>query len=65
MLTPLINDSGYLLSGDCPKYDWILLDYLFAYIHERLSKYIDFTIFIDTPLDIAMSRRILRDVEYY
>ena len=26
-----------------------------------MGKHIDFTVFIDTPLDIAMSRRILRD----
>lgn len=61
VLTPLINDLVYLLSQGYREYDWILLDYPFAYIHEGVSKYIDLTIFIDTPLDIAMSRRILRD----
>lgn len=38
-------------------------DYPFAYCHEALRKYIDCAIFIDTPLDIAMARRVLRDME--
>lgn len=36
------------------------MDYPFARLHDKL-KNIDLTIFIDTPLDIAMARRILRD----
>ena len=28
-----------------------------------MSKYIDCAIFIDTPLDIAMARRVLRDMK--
>lgn len=60
-LTPLIKDIEALMrdSGDCPGY--ILLDYPFAYLHSALSKYIDFAVYIDTPLDIAMARRIERD----
>lgn len=42
-------------------YDYILLDYPFAKMHSGMQEYIDYTIFIDTPLDIAMARRILRD----
>lgn len=60
-LTPLINDLCSLLSNSVLSLDYILLDYPFAYKHSEMSKYIDFTIFIDTPLDIAMARRILRD----
>lgn len=61
VLTPLIKDLNYLLSEDSNLYDWILLDYPFASIHKGVREYIDLTIFIDTPLDIAMARRILRD----
>ena len=37
-------------------------DYPFAYCHEQIRKYIDVAFFIDTPLDIALARRILRDM---
>lgn len=40
---------------------YVLLDYPFAYKNDKVTPYIDFAIFIDTPLDIAMARRILRD----
>jgi uridine kinase len=60
-LAPLINDLRFLLSDHNPSPDYILLDYPFAYSHNEMSKFINFTIFIDTPLDIAMARRILRD----
>lgn len=43
--------------------DYLLLDYPFAYRHDLISKYIDYAIFIDTPLDIAMARRVLRDMK--
>ena len=59
-LSPLITDICEIKNnGDC---DYLLLDYPFAYCHKELSKYIDCAIFIDTPLDIAMARRILRDM---
>ena len=41
----------------------MLLDYPFAYCHKELSKYIDCAIFVDTPLDIALARRVLRDMK--
>ncbi|NMF07778.1 hypothetical protein ACUH7Y_16555 [Clostridium beijerinckii] len=41
---------------------YILLDYPFAYKNDLIKPFIDCTIFIDTPLDIAMSRRVLRDM---
>ncbi|SDM77016.1 hypothetical protein SAMN04487897_1011, partial [Paenibacillus sp. yr247] len=40
---------------------YIVLDYPFAYLHNEMREYIDMTIYIDTPLDIAMARRILRN----
>ncbi len=64
-LTPLINDLNSLLSNSIESLDYIILDYPFAYKHNKMSKYIDLTIFIDTPLDIAMARRILRDFKEF
>lgn len=57
-LEPLISDLRNLISSEGTEF--ILLDYPFARLHDKL-KNIDLTIFIDTPLDIAMARRILRD----
>lgn len=45
--------------GTC---DYLILDYPFAYCNAQISKYIDMAIFIDTPLDIALARRLLRDM---
>ncbi|OPH55977.1 hypothetical protein BC351_29215 [Paenibacillus ferrarius] len=58
-LAPLIKDIQVHLNNKSLKY--ILLDYPFAYLNNAISGYIDLTVFIDTPLDIAMARRILRD----
>ncbi|RCW46360.1 hypothetical protein [Paenibacillus prosopidis] len=57
-LEPLISDLRNLISSE--DIEFIILDYPFARLHDKL-KNIDLTIFIDTPLDIAMARRILRD----
>ena len=59
-LSPLIKDILAIReNSDC---EYLLLDYPFAYCHKELSEYIDCAVFIDTPLDIAMARRILRDM---
>jgi len=39
------------------------LDFPFSYKHSRISAYINFSVFIDTPLDIALARRIIRDFQ--
>ncbi|UCZ53470.1 hypothetical protein LGQ02_01320 [Bacillus shivajii] len=57
-LTPLTRDIKELLNEPL---DYILIDFPFAYKHSETSKLIDLTIFIDTPLDIAMARRVIRD----
>lgn len=44
------------------KYEYLILDYPFAYCHEQVKKYINTAIFIDTPLDVALARRVLRDL---
>lgn len=57
----LVNDIKELLSQ--PNLDYVLLDYPFAYKNDKVASYLDYTIFTETPLDIAMARRILRDRE--
>ncbi len=56
----LANDINFLLSR--ANISYILLDYPFAYKNDKLAHYIDYAVFIDTPLDIAMARRIKRDL---
>ncbi|MDN7243551.1 hypothetical protein QWY14_17310 [Planococcus sp. N028] len=57
-LTPLKRDIEEMLPQPL---DYIFLDYPFAYQHSQISKFIDVTVFIDTPLDIALARRMIRD----
>lgn len=59
-LTPLFKAfSAFCLESP----DFIVLDYPFLYGHAQMSEYIDLAVFIDTPLDIAMARRIIRNSE--
>lgn len=58
-LLPLINDIQELLNDRSLNY--IVLDYPFAYLNDEMRDYIDMAIYIDTPLDIAMARRLLRN----
>lgn len=59
-LSPLEEDILRIRDqGSC---EFLLLDYPFAYLNGRVAPYIDRAIFIDTPLDVAMARRILRDM---
>ena len=60
-LSPLKADIERLIQHD--EYDYLLLDYPFAYQHRMIEDYLDCCIFIDTPLDIALARRILRDMK--
>ncbi len=41
--------------------EYIFLDFPFSYKHTQVSKLIDFSVFIDTTLDIALARRVMRD----
>lgn len=47
-------------SGTC---EYLILDYPFAYRHKQIAPYIDKAFFIDTPLDVALARRVLRDLD--
>lgn len=57
-LLPLIRDIKKLL---IEPLDYIIMDFPFAYLHSKTSEFIDYSVFIDTPFDIAMARRIIRD----
>ena len=55
---PLTNDIKRMLKD---SFDYIVVDYPFGYRNLSVGKYIDFAVFVDTPLDIALARRIIRD----
>ena len=40
----------------------IILDYPFGYKQKQIGGYINLSVYIDTPLDIALARRIIRDI---
>ena len=60
-LTPLKEDIEKVIRSG--EFDYLILDYPFAYKNKMIKDYIDCAIFIDTPLDIAMARRVLRDMK--
>ncbi|SEK42683.1 hypothetical protein [Ruminococcus albus] len=60
-LSPLKADVEKIINSE--EYDYLLLDYPFAYQNKMMKDYLDCCIFIDTPLDIAMARRVLRDMK--
>ena len=57
-LQDLVDDIEQLLQENL---DYIILDYPFGYMQNDISGFISLVVFIDTPLDIAMARRMLRD----
>lgn len=60
-LTPMIEEIEVIINDKSLGIEYLFLDYPFARKHDEMSKYIDHTIFIDTPLDIAFARRVIRD----
>ena len=59
-LTALTKDLLEIIEN--PLTDYILLDYPFAYTNNQIEPYIDFSVYIDTPLDIALVRQIWIDM---
>lgn len=60
-VSPLEKDIVRIMKTE--KCDYLILDYPLAYRNDKLSKYIDMAFFIDTPLDIALARQVLRDMQ--
>lgn len=60
-LSPLEQDIVSIKNSG--EFEYLLLDYPFSYLQNQIKDYIDLAIFIDTPLDIAMARRVLRDMK--
>ncbi|MEK4670268.1 uridine kinase [Niallia sp. FSL R7-0271] len=56
---PIVVDICSSLEN--PAVEIIILDYPFSTLNTQLQHLIDLSIYIDTPLDIAMARRIVRD----
>ena len=62
-LTPLEQDILKIREeGLC---EYLILDYPFAYRHDQIKPYIDLAFYIDTPLDVSLARRVLRDMEKF
>lgn len=57
-LSLLVEDIRKIKEEDV---DYIILDYPFAKQEYPLKEFINKAIFIETPLDIALARRIIRD----
>ena len=45
------------------KIDYIILDYSLGKKQKQIGPYLDYSIYIDTQLDVAMARRIIRDYD--
>jgi len=57
-LQSLADDIEILLRSN---YEYIFFDYPFGYMQKQISEYISLSVHIDTPLDVALVRRMLRD----
>ncbi|WP_077296408.1 hypothetical protein [Virgibacillus pantothenticus] len=58
-LDPFVHDVKH--QYETANLDYIFLDYPFAYLNEAIKAMLDLAIYIDTPLDIAMARGVIRD----
>jgi uridine kinase len=58
-LSLLVNDIKNIIKND--NVDYIILDYPFGRQTYPIKDFIDMTVFIETPLDISLARRIIRD----
>ena len=62
----MVNDiKKFIKENETPGaegIEYIILDYPFGYRQKQIADYIDLSVYIDTPLDIALARRIIRDI---
>lgn len=59
-VTPIIEDIEVIKRENI---QYLILDYPFSYLNEQMKSYINISIFVDTPLDVAMARRLIRDFQ--
>ncbi len=57
-VNPIRQDIQKLLQNSTINY--IILDYPFSYLNTQLNDFINLSIYLDTPLDIALIRRFFR-----
>ena len=57
-LSPLKADIEKIIQSG--EYDYLLLDYPFAYLHTMIRDYLDCCIFIDTPLRQQRTKLVLK-----
>ena len=57
-LQSLADDIKLLLKKN---YDYIFFDYPFGYMQKQISEFISLSVYLDTPLDVSLARRTLRD----
>lgn len=57
-VNPIRQDIQKLLQNSTLNY--IILDYPFSYLNTQLNDFINLSIYLDTPLDIALIRRFFR-----
>lgn len=58
-ISPLVRDIKEFQKD--ANVEYIILDYPFSYLNHQLKGFIDTSFYVDTPLDIALARRIIRD----
>jgi Uridine kinase len=57
-LQALVDDITSLMNENL---EYIFLDYPFGYLQKQISGFVSLSVYVDTPLDVAVARRILRD----
>lgn len=55
---PIVADIKRLLKEPL---DYIIMDYPFGRQNSTIAPFIDLSVFVDVPLDVALARRIIRD----
>jgi len=55
---PIAEDIEKLLQENI---DYILLEFPMGYANDLISQYIDYTIYLDVPVDVLLARYIIRD----
>lgn len=64
-LDELLDDKNIInpKSREIKTAEYIIIDWNFGRSHDRVRKHVDQVFFVDIPFDIALSRKILRNIE--